>query len=333
MSAPPLLLLYNEPVLPPDHPHANSEYDILDTVADAHKVLRGAFDVTKLGVSTDPQPLLDAIKAKRPAAVFNLFEGIATQTGTEVSAAALLEWLNVSFTGCPASTLALGRDKVWAKHVLSAAGVPTPEYAVVEALPGPRWEGEWPAIAKPVYQDASVGIDQGSVVTSQAELNARVEYLFAQFGGPVLVERFVAGREFHVNAIEDRTGALAVLPASEVAFRPDAPGRWSVYTFTAKWDEKSDEFKGADIRTAVKLPASEFAALERVAARAFRALRCRDYARIDVRVSADGTPYVLEMNPNPYLNSITLVDGLNAIGHSYEWLVREMAHAAVARGR
>jgi D-alanine-D-alanine ligase len=332
MSAP-LLLLYNQPVLPPDHPHANSEYDILDTVADAHTALRAAgFAVTKLGVNTDPQPLLDALAA-RPAAVFNLFEGIATQTGTEVSAAALLEWLNVPFTGCPAATLAVGRDKVWAKHLLAAAGVPTPEYAVVDSLSAPPWTGEWPAIAKPVYQDASVGIDQGSVVTSQSELAARVEYLFAQFGGPVLVERFIAGREFHVNLIEDRTGALTVLPASEVAFRPDAPGRWSVYTFTAKWDEKSDEFKGADIRTAVKLPAPEFAALERVAVRAYRTLRCRDYARIDVRVSADGTPFVLEMNPNPYLNSITLVDGLKANGKSYEWLVAEIAHAAIARGR
>lgn len=333
MSAP-LLLLYNEPVLPPDHPHANSEHDIFDTVADALKALRGGgFDVTKLGINTDPQPLLNLLKVERPAAVFNLFEGIATQTGTEVSAAALLEWLNVPFTGCPAATLAVGRDKVWAKHLLSAAGVPTPEYAVIDALPAPQWAGAWPAIAKPVYQDASVGIDQGSVVTSQAELNARAEYLFAQFGGPVLVERFVAGREFHVNVVEDRAGALTVLPASEVAFRPDAPGRWSVYTFTAKWDEKSDEYKGADIRTAVKLPAAEFAVLEQVAARAYRALRCRDYARIDVRLSADGTPFVLEMNPNPYLNSITLVDGLKAIGKSYEWLVAEMAHAAIARGK
>jgi hypothetical protein len=113
MTAPSVLVLYNEPVLPADHPDAGSEHDILDTVNDAYTVLSAAgFATTKLGVSRDPRPLLDALARERPHAVFNLFEGIATQPGTEVSAAALLEWLNVPFTGCPSAALALGRDKV-----------------------------------------------------------------------------------------------------------------------------------------------------------------------------------------------------------------------------
>src|SRR5439155_13173712 len=127
-----------------------SEHDIFDTVNDTFKVLRAAgFDTTRLGVNYDPQPLLDTLKKKRPDAVFNLFEGLATQTGTEVSAAALLEWLNVPFTGCPSLALVLGRDKVRTKHLLTAAGLPTPEYVVIERLPAPRWAGKWPAIVKP----------------------------------------------------------------------------------------------------------------------------------------------------------------------------------------
>ena len=83
MTAPSVLVLYNEPVLPPDHPDANSEHDIYDTVNDAYKVLTAAgFVTTKLGINHDPQPLLDALKHSRPDAVFNLFEGIATQTST-----------------------------------------------------------------------------------------------------------------------------------------------------------------------------------------------------------------------------------------------------------
>ncbi|MBM3980481.1 MAG: hypothetical protein FJ304_09360 [Planctomycetes bacterium] len=336
MSAPSVLVLYNEPVLPVDHPDAGSEHDILDTVADTFKILKAAgFATTKLGVNYDPQPLLDALKANRPDAVFNLFEGLATQTGTEVSAAALLEWVNVPFTGCPSSALTYGRDKVRAKYVLSAAGIPTPEFVVVDALPVPRWRRAWPAIVKPAFQDASVGIDQNSVVTSQKQLDERVKFVLATYGAPVLVERFVSGREFHVNMIEERATPGApprVLPLCEIAYTNETPGRWPVYTFTAKWHENSDEYKAAPVRTSVAVAPDDFARLALIAQRAYRALQCRDYARIDVRMDADGNVFVLEMNPNPYLNSIALVDGLATIGRSHSWLLVEMVLAALARG-
>src|SRR5262249_39234874 len=93
---PRILVLYNQPVLPTDHPDAESEHDVLDTVADTVKILDAAgFDVRQLGIDYDPRPLLDELRDRRPDAVFNLFEGIATQPGTEVSVAALLEWLGV----------------------------------------------------------------------------------------------------------------------------------------------------------------------------------------------------------------------------------------------
>ncbi len=334
---PSILVLYNEPVLPVDHPDAGSEHDILDTVADTFKILKAAgFETTKLGINYDPQPLLDRLKKNRPDAVFNLFEGIATQTGTEVSAAALLEWLNVPFTGCPSPALALGRDKVRTKYILSAAGIPTPEFAVVDALPVPRWRRGWPAIVKPAYQDASVGIDQNSVVTSQKQLDERVKFVLANYGPPVLIERFIQGREFHVNMIDERSAPAdappRVLPLCEIAFTCDKPGLWPIYTFTAKWNEQSEEYRTAPVRAPVEIPPDDFARLALIAQRAYRALQCRDYARIDVRMDAAGHFYVLEMNPNPYLNSLALVNGLTHIGLSHEWLLVDMALTAIARG-
>jgi D-alanine-D-alanine ligase len=337
MTAPTILILYNEPVLPIDHPDAGSEHDILDTVNDTFKVMRAAgFETKRLGINYDPQPLLDTLKTNRPDAVFNLFEGLATQTGTEVSAAALLEWLNVPFTGCPSMSLALGRDKVRAKYILAAAGIPTPEFVVVEAAPVPRWRRGWPAIVKPACQDASVGIDQNSVVTSQKQLEERVKYVLATYGAPVLIERFVSGREFHVNLIEPRNAAPCdiplVLPLCEIAFTNDTPGRWPVYTFTAKWHEHSDEYKAAPVRAPVEIPPDDFARLSQIARRAYRTLQCRDYARVDVRMDDRANFYVLEMNPNPYLNSLALVNGLVSVGRTHEWLLVEMALAAIARG-
>lgn len=332
---PRVLLLYNEPVLPADHPDAGSEHDILDTVADTFKILKAAgFNTAKLGINYDPRPLLDELRANPPAAVFNLFEGVPTQPDTEVAAAALLEWLDVPFTGCPSPCLVLGRDKVRTKHLLAAAGLPTPEYAVIDALPVPRWRRGWPAIVKPAYQDASVGIDQTSVVTSQKQLAAKVEQVLAGYGPPVLVERFIAGREFHVNMIEDAAapGRPVVLPVAEIAFDGSVPGLWPIYTFTAKWDEESAEYRAAPLKAPVELPADDFDRLKGIGERSYRALGCRDYARIDVRMDAAGKFYILEMNPNPYLNSLALVNGLMAVGRTHEQLVVELALAAMARG-
>jgi D-alanine-D-alanine ligase len=332
--APRILIFYNQPVLPPDHPDAGSEHDVLDTADNVQKVLGAAgFEVRRLGVNYDPRPLLDELKRHPPDAVFNLFEGLATRTGTEVAAAALLEWLDVPFTGCPSAALALGRDKIRTKHLLAAAGLPTPAYAVVESPPAPRWRRGWPAIAKPACQDASVGIDQGSVVTSQKQLDDRVRLLLDRYGPPVLVERFVFGREFHVNVIEDQPGGPpVVLPLAEIEFKGAGPGRWPVYTFTAKWEVESEEYRAAPVRSPVELPAEPMARLREIAARAFRLLGCRDYARLDVRMAADGRFFVLEANPNPYLNSLALVNGLVATGRTHEQLFVDMALAAIARG-
>jgi D-alanine-D-alanine ligase len=337
MPPPTVLVLYNEPVLPADHPEAASEYDILDTVADTVKVLRAAgFAVRQLGINVNPLPLLDELKTNRPDAVFNLFEGIATQTATEVSVAALLEWLNIPFSGCPSLSLALGRDKIRTKHLLTAAGLPTPEYVVIDQLPVPPWKDGWPAIVKPALQDASVGIDQGSVVTTQEQLTDRVRYILDHYGGPVLIERFLGGREFHVNAIEDGMDGpdrtILVLPPAEIAFRKTAESWWPVYTFTAKWNPESEEYQASPLVSPVELPPEPTAILQDLATRAFRLLMCRDFARLDVRMSADGVFHILEVNPNPYLNSLALVKGLEAIGRTHERFLVEMTLNTIARG-
>lgn len=336
MPPPSLLVLYNEPVLPANHPDALSEVDVLDTVADGVKVLRSAgFAVRRLGINFDPRPLLDELSAHRPDAVFNLFEGVATQTATEVSVAALLEWLNIPFTGCPSLSLALGRDKIRTKHLLKAAGLPTPDYMVIERLPVPIWNAGWPAIVKPALQDASVGIDQGSVVSDQGQLNDRVRHVLDAYPGPVLIEQFLSGREFHIHAIEDGTTAaneIKVLPLAEIAYQKTDANNWPVYTFTAKWHMESDEYRDCPLVAPVELPHEQMEVLRDLSNRAYRLLQCRDFARLDVRMSESGAFHILEMNPNPYLNSIALVKGLEAIGYTHEQFVIEMSLNAIARG-
>lgn len=334
MALPRVLVVFNQPVLPPDHPDYASEFEIIETSESIETYVRAAGHPThRFGYARDPRDLLDELAARPVDVVFNLFEGLADQTETEIAHALLLEDLGIPFTGAPASALATGRDKVRTKVLLREAGLPTAEFEVVDARPAPTWPHPWPAIVKPAYQDGSVGIDQGSVVESQAALADRVDWVLERFGGPVLIERFLFGREFHINMFEPPgTTEVRVVPPAEVCFRPQAgEALWPIYSYAAKWDEASPEYRAAPIETGLDLPEPLKTRATDVCTRAYRLVGLRDYGRVDVRVTPDGTPYVIEVNPNPYLDSIVLVDGLKEMGQTYGGFVGGLVARAWAR--
>lgn len=327
-----ILIVYNEPVLPADHPDAPSENDILETVDEVAKVLPAEqFTTERFGYARQPRSLLDKLEDWKPDAVFNLFEGEADRTATEVYHAGNLEWMKVPFTGSPTAALSLARDKIRTKYLMHGAGVSTALFQVVERPPVTAWAHAWPAIVKPATQDASVGIEQESVVTSQTQLAARVTHVLERFGGPVLVEQFVPGREFHVHVFDDpATGHQRVVPPSEIRF--EAGGDfWPIYTFQGKWNEQSIEYQNTPLDAFVSLPEDLLDQINQACIAAYRLVGLRDYGRVDVRVTPEGRPFVLEVNPNPYLNSILLVEGLNRLGMSYAEFVRQLAHLALGR--
>src|SRR5260370_2133983 len=189
-----VVILFNEPILPLDHPDADSEHEILDTVDVVHRRLAAAgYEVKRLAIARAPAVLITGLQKLRPDVVFNLFEGLADFGNTEAFVAAILEWLGVPFTGSPYQTLCLARSKPLTKRLLQGAGLPTPAFCVVDELPVPPCPIEWPVIVKPATQDASVGLDQGSVVTDQLRLNERVASLLEAYGPPILVEQFIPG--------------------------------------------------------------------------------------------------------------------------------------------
>lgn len=335
-----VLIAFNAPVLPKNHPDYASEADILETADEMEKILRELeYTVDTIGYARTPIPLLHKIDEFRPEVILNLFEGEADRTVTEISNAAMLEWVNIPFTGSPSWAIALGRDKVRTKHLLQSAGLPTAAFMMVDRLPMSPWPHNWPAIVKPVYQDASVGIDQASVVNTPAEMVARVAHLFENYGPPVIVEQYIPGREFHVNIYEqlepDESGdRLRVLPIAELDFRhqpKDGQTYWPIYSYQAKWNEQSAECKGTHIRTGIELPDDLLRSIHRTCKAAYRLVGMRDYGRVDIRLTPDGQPYVLEVNPNPFLNSIVLVDGMKQIGKHFNDLLLAIIHNAHAR--
>jgi D-alanine-D-alanine ligase len=327
-----VLILHNEPVLDLAHPDADSEHEILDTVEAVRDHLTAAgMEVSQLAVCRDPRVLVSGLRRERPDVVFNLFEGLADQSDTEAHVAGVLEWMGIPFTGSPSHTLCLARNKHLTKHLLKGAKLPTPEFFVVDELPVAPSPLEWPVIVKPATQDASVGLDQGSVVTSQSRLEERVASLLDAYGPPVLVEQFIRGREFNVALLE--TPELQVLPISEILFVSKDPDFWPIVTYEAKWKPGTNDYE----MTPPRYPALVSPRLaERVASlakKAFRLLGCRDYARVDFRVRAGGKPYILEVNPNPDFSPVAgLAGGLQSAGLTHAQFTLDLVHAALARG-
>jgi D-alanine-D-alanine ligase len=325
-------ILYNEPVLPTDHPDAESEHEILDTVEQVEKALvEAGHDVRRLGVCRDPGKLIAGLRRERPDVVFNLFEGLADKSETEPHAAGILDWLGVPYTGSPYLTLCLARNKHLTKCLLQGAGLPTPSFQVVDELPLPECRLGWPVIVKPATQDASVGLDQGSVVTDQASLEARVAVLLENYGPPVLVEQFIRGREFNVGLIE--APELRALPISEILFTDPDPGYWPIVTYDGKWKPGTRDYDSTPPAYPAIVRPQLQGRVESLAMRAFRLLGCRDYARVDFRVGPTGRPYILEVNPNPDFNPLAgLSGGLQSAGLTHARFAAELVQLALGRG-
>jgi D-alanine-D-alanine ligase len=331
MAAPLVLVLYNKPLLPRDHPDAESEHTVVDIAAAVADILhKDGFRTDLMGLGRDPALLWNTLRTKRPAVVFNLFEGSLDDTETESYVAGLLEWSGIPYTGSPPQAMSLARAKHTAKMVLRGAGVPTAPFLVVDQLPVPACKLEWPVIVKAAKQDASVGLDQHSVCTDQQQLEERVSYILQTYGAPVLVEEFIDGREFNVAVVE--IPEFRYLPPAEIIFEKKA-GEWPILTYAGKWTPGSNAYEGTPPKYPADIPAPLARKLGNIALRAFRLLGCRDYARVDFRVSGAGKPYVLEMNPNPEISDEAgFARCLSSAGLSYPLFVTQLVRYALERG-
>jgi D-alanine-D-alanine ligase len=326
-----ILVLHNQPVLPVHHPDADSEHEILFTAKIVrHTLTEAGYEVGTLGVGRDPAILLEKLRDIRPNVVFNLFEGLADTGDTEAHVAGILEWLEIPYTGCPYQTLCLARSKHITKHLLAGAGLPTAKFFVAEDVPIEQCPLDWPVIVKPATQDASVGLDQGSVVTDRERLNDRIAYLLENYGPPVLIEEFIRGREFNVGIIE--ASELRVLPVSEILFVDKDPDFWPIVTYDAKWKPGTRDYEATPPKYPARVAPRLRNKVEALAKRAFRLLGCRDYARVDFRVRGS-KPYILEVNPNPdFSPTAGLAGGLESAGISHTQFTIDLVQRALTRG-
>jgi len=325
-----VLVAYNEPVLPPTHPEADSEHEILNVVeVMAAELGRGELAVGRCGIGRDLDEFRAVLRDQRPDVVFNMFEGLGDDPAAECRFARLLEDEGVAFTGCSSQCLWRAGRKDLTKRLFQEAGLPTPDFQVIDTVPFGGCRLRWPVIVKPAFRDASVGVDQKSVVTNESELRKRVNDLANAYGLPILVEEFIRGREISAAVVD--LPQLAMLPPVETLF-VGRNGDWPIVTYDSKWRPGSPAYESTPLRYPVEMPSHVAARVADVAKRAFRVVDCRDFATVDFRLSEDGIPFLLEINPNPgMVPSPCLVHSFELAGMRYNDYLVEMVRAAKLR--
>jgi D-alanine-D-alanine ligase len=259
--------------------------------------------VKRFGFTRDVRLVMRALRSWRAERIFNLVESLEGYAALHPCAAGLWELMGIPHTGSPSWALQHGTDKHIAKVILSSAGLPTPAWAVCG-----REDGDWsavpgPWIVKPGLEDASVGIDEESVVHDAAAARARVAYLREAFPGqPILVEQYIDGREFNISVMATPEGPRVLSPA-EMRFVDYPPGKARVLGYRAKWTAGAFEFEHTE-RTFDFGPgdAPLLETMKDIARRCWRLFDLHGYARVDLRADKDSRPYVIEINPNPCLS-------------------------------
>ncbi len=261
--------------------------------------------------------------------VFNWCEELPGVPNSEASVANTLESLNFTYTGATPDVLALCQDKQRVKELLQAVNVPVPAGQLVTDPSELSTWTRYPAIVKAAHEHCSLGLTSQSIVSTPAELAARVAWVIHHFHQPAMVEDFIDGREFHVALVGNTR--ITMLPPAEMDFAEFKDFRDRLCTFDAKFKPDSEHYM--KIRTLLPAPLSEpeMTALESVTKAAYRAVGCRDYARVDLRLR-DGVFYVLDVNANADISAdASIACAAEQAGWSYGHMGNRLVRLAARR--
>ena len=258
-----------------------AEAEVLDQVNAVQSSLEKlGFDHQLFPLKDDIEDLVRALKQYAPDVVVNLCEGFRGDSHLEMHVPAVLEILGIPYTGADPLALGLCQDKGLAKDVLRAHEVPTPNYQIMGEIDPLRSNLNFPLFVKPLREDASIGISKRSFVRNIGELKVQVEYVNRVYRQPALIEEYIDGRELNVSILGNDDPL--VLPISEIIF--DFQSEPKIVDYASKWLKESKEYAGTKPVCPANLDNETRMLVEKIALKAYRALRCRDYARVDIRL-------------------------------------------------
>jgi D-alanine-D-alanine ligase len=298
-----ILVLMHPDCVPPDSKdgHSAQEINKWKTEFDVVSTLRAAgHEVRPLGVQEEIRPIRDEIESFKPHVVYQLLEEFHYATAYDQHIASFLELMKIPYTGCNPRGLILARGKDLSKTLVHHRRIAVPAFAVFPRRRKVKRPSRLalPLIVKSLSEDGSFGISQSSIVDTDEKLAERVAFIHDKIETAAIAEQYIEGRELYVGVIGNNR--LRVLPVWELKFgNLGGQGARQIATQKAKHDLDYQERVGIVDGPAKDLSPELRARIQRTAKRIYRILELDGYARIDFRLTADGTPYFIEANPNP----------------------------------
>jgi D-alanine-D-alanine ligase len=314
-----------------DSKNENSK-DYEAVVPQVAKALRSlGHRVSILGSHGNVKRLTAGLSRRKPDLVFNLMEMFGENIFGDIPVAGLLDLCGLKYTGSGPGELYLSQDKGLTKKLLAFEDILYPRFLVFSRGEAFETGGNlrMPLFVKPLRSDSSLGIGGKSLVHDAVALMERVAYIRKELNDSALAEEYIEGREFFEGVLGN--AQAKALPPVEVDFTGFPEGVPKVLDSKAKWDVRSKEYKGTKSVLA-NLPDELRARLQKVAVDAYRALRVRDYGRVDIRLTDTGEIYVLEVNASCYLErSSEFAMSAAAAGMDYPQLIERIVQLALER--
>jgi D-alanine-D-alanine ligase len=338
-----ILICYNEPVkyysnylgkeVASDEDNIDlSETEFLKNIEIIKKALQKKFrQVSCFGFNGNIPQVMSKLQNYSPDLIFNFVESVEGNSDYESYAAGLYEILGLEYTGNMPTALSNCLIKSRTKVILESHGITTPDYFIArykEKFPSEeKFSLRFPVILKLASEDASIGISEFSVTKDYKAMTERVDYLFRKFHQNVIIEEYIEGREINVAILGDK-----IMPLSEIVFDGLPKNLPKIITYEAKWSPDSVYYKFTTPKCPAKVDSVLRKKIEKLAIDSYKALECRDYARVDIRISKRNVPFVIEVNPNPDISPDSgFVRSAAAYGLSYDKLLYKLAEIALER--
>lgn len=287
--------------------------------------------VTALGADYDIAAVAQTLTEQNPDLVFNLTEQFCGDRRLDKNIAALLELLDIPFTGAGPMGLMLARDKGLCKQILTLHKIRVPNFVPLphnRPIRVPR-NFPYPAIVKPTFEDSSEGISNASLVYDAEALAERAAFIHERWKQHAIAEEYIEGRELYISVLGNKR--LTVLPPRECSFNTDGDEGPVILTYRCKWDDDYREKWKIDFGFA-DLEPTILRNINRVCKRVYRVLQLQDYGRIDLRLTRDNNIVVLEANPNPDIAyGEEVAEAAERAGIDYETLIDRIIRLAKKR--
>ncbi len=308
-----LAIIHNVPAEKTNTNDSAPDEDVLDTSKDIMKALGQNVDVFKFEKSLLP-------KLKEYDVIINFAEKCDRSEYSEDEIARYLEEHDIKFTGAGSRLLTLTMDKKLIKELLLENDIRTPRHIITNKPV--TVDLTFPLIVKPCKEHASIGISKESIVYDQDALNKKIIEINSRFSQDALVEEFIIGREINASIL-----GTEILSFNEINFSSDNP-LTNLFTYDAKWDKKSDDFKNISYKCPAELDLGLKKELEHIALKVAKIFESHDYTRVDFRVR-DNVPFVIDVNPNPCISTDSeFVKSATVSEYDFKYIIEKIIELA-----